>query len=121
MRLAGRILTAALLGSMAGRGSAQIAHSGPVATVTGVGNVLHIISDLNKELAFYRDTLGFKVQRQPRGPANDPTAYIPLLPVIAPMYLMAENAQYRSAEIFLATPATRLEMEDFKGQGPRAV
>lgn len=122
MRLAGRILTAALLGSMVGStGSAQIAHSGPVATVSGVGNVLHIIGDLNKELAFYRDTLGFKVQRQPRGPANDPTAYIKLLPIIGPMYLMADDAEYRSAEMFLATPATRLEMEDFKGQAPKAV
>jgi catechol 2,3-dioxygenase-like lactoylglutathione lyase family enzyme len=115
------ILTAVLLCLMPGARSGQVAHSGPVATVTGVGNVLHIIGDLKKELVFYRDILGFKVNRQPRGPASDPAAYIPLLPIIGPMYLMADDAQYRSAEIFLATPATRLEMEDFKGQAQKAV
>jgi catechol 2,3-dioxygenase-like lactoylglutathione lyase family enzyme len=116
-----QVLTAALVCSMAGMGSAQIAHRGPVATVTGVGNVLHMISDLTVEMAFFRDTLGFKVHREPRGPADDPSAYIALLPVIGPMYLMADEAEYRSAEIFLSDPATRLELEDFKGQAPKAV
>jgi catechol 2,3-dioxygenase-like lactoylglutathione lyase family enzyme len=102
-------------------GSAQSAHIGPVAAVTGVGNVLHMISDLRKSLAFYNGTLGFRIQRQPRGPASDPAAYIKLLPIIGPMYLMADDAEYRSAEIFLATSATRLELEDFKGQAPKAV
>ena len=126
MKRAARILTAALLCSAllcstAGTGSAQTAHVGQVATFTGVGNILHMISDLKRAMAFYNGPLGFKIQRQPRGPAEDPYAYIKLLPIIGPMYLMADDAEYRSAEIFLSGPATRLEMEDFKGQASKAV
>lgn len=76
---------------------------GPVGTFTGVGNILHMISDLKRAMAFYNTTLGFKIQRMPRGPAEDPYAYIKLLPIIEPMYLMADDAEYRSAEISLSS------------------
>ena len=126
MKRAARFLTAALvcsalLWSTAGTGSAQTAHVGQVATFTGVGNILHMISDLKRAMSFYNGPLGLKIQRQPRGPAEDPYAYIKLLPIIGPMYLMSDDAFYRSAEIFLSGPATRLEMEDFKGQAAKAV
>jgi len=66
------------------------------------GNVLHLIGDLEKNLAFYRDTLGLTMNRGPRGPADNPTAYIKLLPIIGPMYLASPDAMYRSAEVALA-------------------
>jgi catechol 2,3-dioxygenase-like lactoylglutathione lyase family enzyme len=115
------VLTASLLSLIPAAGSGQIAHTGPVAEVTGVGNVLHMIADLKRSMAFYRDTLGFKVNRAPRGPADDPAAYIKALPNIPPMYLLAEDGMYRSAEMFLSSPAVRLELEDFKGRAPNAV
>jgi catechol 2,3-dioxygenase-like lactoylglutathione lyase family enzyme len=126
MKRAAQILTApllcsALLCATANTGSAQAARVGPVGTFTGVGNILHMISDLKRAMAFYNTTLGFKIQRMPRGPAEDPYAYIKLLPIIGPMYLMADDAEYRSAEVFLSGPAVRLEMEDFKGQASKAV
>jgi catechol 2,3-dioxygenase-like lactoylglutathione lyase family enzyme len=101
--------------------SAQIAHVGPVATVTGTGSLLRMITDLRKSLAFYNGVLGFRIQRAPRGPASDPAAYIKVLPNVAPMYLIADEGEYRSAELSLGTPPVGLELEDFKGQAPKAV
>ena len=100
----------------------QAAQTGLVAQVQGVGNVLHVISNLEKSLTFYHDVLGLNINRAPRGPADNPTAYIQALPIIPPMYLLAPNAQYRSAEMALAAKDTRLEMEDFKeGIGAKTV
>jgi catechol 2,3-dioxygenase-like lactoylglutathione lyase family enzyme len=115
------ILMVSLLLLIPAAGSGQVAHSGPVVEVTGVSNLLHIITDMNRSMAFYGGVLGYRVNRAPRGPANDPNAYIRMLPNLPTMYLVAENAQYRSVEMFLATPATRLELEDFKDLGTKAV
>ena len=115
------ILTASLLFFIPAAGFAQVAHSGPVGEVTGVSNVRFMIADMNRSMAFYGGVLGFRVNRAPRGPANDPTAYIKMLPNLPTMYLVAENAQYRSVEMFLSTPASRLELEDFKDLGTKAV
>jgi len=115
------VLTAFLLCLMPAAGSAQVAHSGPVAQVIGVANILHLITDMNRSMAFYGGVLGFRVNRAPRGPANDPNAYIKMLPNLPTMYLVAEDAQYRSVEMYLATPATRLELEDFKALGTKPV
>jgi catechol 2,3-dioxygenase-like lactoylglutathione lyase family enzyme len=103
------------------KASAQPAQVGPVAQVQGAGNVLHLIGDLEKNLAFYHDTLGLVVNRAPRGPADNPTAYIKLLPIIGPMYLASDNALYRSAEVALATKETHLEQEDFKDVGTKNI
>jgi catechol 2,3-dioxygenase-like lactoylglutathione lyase family enzyme len=103
------------------RASGQPAQVGLVAQVQGAGNILHLISDLEKSLAFYNDTLGLKLNRAPRGPADHPTAYIKLLPIIGPMYLASPDAMYRSAEIALASKETRLEMEDFKDVGTKNI
>ncbi len=103
------------------KASGQAAQVGLVAQVQGVGNVLHLISDLEKSLTFYHDTLGLKINRAPRGPADNPTAYIKLLPIIGPMYLASPDAMYRSAEIALASKETRLEMEDFKDVGTKNI
>jgi catechol 2,3-dioxygenase-like lactoylglutathione lyase family enzyme len=120
MKIAGAFVVAALLYA-GGALSAQIAHVGPVATVTGTGSLLRMITDLRKSLAFYNGVLGFKIQRQPRGPASDPAAYIKVLPNVAPIYLIADEGEYRSAELSLGTPPVGLELEDFKGQAPKAV
>jgi catechol 2,3-dioxygenase-like lactoylglutathione lyase family enzyme len=101
--------------------SAQPAQVGPVAQVQGAGNVLHLIGDLEKNLAFYRDTLGLTMNRGPRGPADNPTAYIKLLPIIGPMYLASPDAMYRSAEVALATKEVHLEQEDFKDVGTKNI
>jgi catechol 2,3-dioxygenase-like lactoylglutathione lyase family enzyme len=115
------VLTASLLCLIPTAGSGQVAHSGPVAEVTGVANILHMIADMNRSMAFYGGILGFRVNRAPRGPANDPNAYIKMLPNLPTMYLVAENAQYRSVEMFLATPTSRLELEDFKDLGTKPI
>jgi catechol 2,3-dioxygenase-like lactoylglutathione lyase family enzyme len=103
------------------KASGQPAQVGLVAQVQGAGNILHLISDLEKSLAFYNDTLGLKLNRAPRGPADHPTAYIKLLPIIGPMYLASPDAMYRSAEIALASKEVRLEMEDFKDVGTKNI
>ena len=94
---------------------------GPLAQVQGAGNVLHLIGDLEKNLAFYHDTLGLVINRPPRGPADNPTAYIKLLPIIGPMYLASPDAMYRSAEVALATKEVHLEQEDFKDVGTKNI
>src|SRR5262245_8290965 len=103
MKIVRMFVVAALLYAGASL-SAQIAHVGPVATVTGTGSFLRMITDLRTSLAFYNGVLGFKVQRAPRGPASDPTAYIKVLPNVAPIYLIADEGEYRSAELSLGTP-----------------
>ena len=103
------------------RASGQPAQVGPVAQVQGAGNILHLITDLEKNLAFYHDTLGLVINRAPRGPADHPTAYIKLLPIIGPMYLASPDAMYRSAEVALANNQVHLEQEDFKDVGTKNI
>ncbi len=103
------------------KASGQPAQVGPLAQVQGAGNVLHLIGDLEKNLAFYHDTLGLVINRPPRGPADNPTAYIKLLPIIGPMYLASPDAMYRSAEVALATKEVHLEQEDFKDVGTKNI
>ncbi len=103
------------------KASAQPAQVGPITQVQGAGNVLHLIGDLEKNLVFYRDTLGLTMNRGPRGPVDNPTAYIKLLPIIGPMYLASDNAMYRSAEVALANKDVHLEQEDFKDVGTKNI
>jgi catechol 2,3-dioxygenase-like lactoylglutathione lyase family enzyme len=99
---------------------AQKALIGPVGEIYGVGNVLHIIGNLEKTIPFYKDVLNLAVARAPRGPADAPNAYTQVRDIIPSMYLVAPNAQNRSVEMFLATRETRLEMLDFKDLGAKA-
>src|ERR1700723_2968906 len=46
--------------------SAQTPAPAPAGDITGVGNFSHIVADLDKSLAFYRDVLGLEPAAAPR-------------------------------------------------------
>ena len=53
------VLIAALL---AGAGTRVGAQSAPVSDVVGVGNFTHVVRDMDRAVAFYRDLLGLEHQ-----------------------------------------------------------
>jgi catechol 2,3-dioxygenase-like lactoylglutathione lyase family enzyme len=64
-----RFLSSLILFAAVAAPAAQAPQSAPPGQIVGVGNFAHIVQDLDKSLAFYRDVLGLEVaMSQPFGP-----------------------------------------------------
>jgi catechol 2,3-dioxygenase-like lactoylglutathione lyase family enzyme len=82
----------------------------PTGDVIGVGNFLHVVSDVEKSLQFYQGVLGMDLQ----GPQPDaPRPYLDT-PAIVNLY-DAPGAQYRVGTTLVPASPMRAELVEWKG------
>jgi catechol 2,3-dioxygenase-like lactoylglutathione lyase family enzyme len=81
-------------------------------TVTGVGNFIHNVADLDQSLAFYHDVLGMEVQRAPGAQPAGPRPFV-ATPEILDLY-HAPHAQFRVATALVPESPMRAELVEFK-------
>ena len=84
--------------------AAALAHG---QTVTGVGNFIHNVANLDKSLEFYRDVLGMELQR-----AAAPRPFL-TTPEILNLY-NASGGQYRVGTTLVPDSPMRAELAEFK-------
>jgi len=99
-----------LLGLVATCGLAA-AQNAPAGAVIGVGNFIHVISDVPKSLEFYHDVLGLDLQGPPGTQINQPRPYINT-PEIVNLY-NAVGAQYRVGNAFVPESPMRAELVEW--------
>jgi len=85
----------------------------PAGDVVGVGNFIHVVSNLDKSLEFYHDVLGMDLQRAPG--AQAPAGPRPFLsaPEVPRLY-NAVGAQYRVLSALVPESPMRAELVEFK-------
>jgi len=81
-------------------------------TVTGVGNFIHNVADLDQALAFYHDVLGMEVQRAPGAQPAGPRPFVST-PEILDLY-DAPGSQFRVATALVPESPMRAELVEFK-------
>ena len=93
--------------------SAAPAQTVPPGDVVGVGNFIHVVSNLDKSLEFYHDVLGMDLQRAPgaQGPAG-PRPFL-ATPEVPRLY-NAVGAQYRVLSALVPESPMRAELVEFK-------
>jgi catechol 2,3-dioxygenase-like lactoylglutathione lyase family enzyme len=85
----------------------------PSEHIVGVGNFIHAVADVDRSLAFYRDTLGMDVQ----GAANAATPPAPRPFIATPEILRlydSEGGQYRTGTALVQGAPMRAELIEFK-------
>ena len=115
------MLTVALTGLLSWYGARASAQAGtPPGEVVAAGNFIHVVSDAERSLAFYRDVMGMDVQ-QPAGGQAPPPGPRPFIatPQIVQLYNGGQTAQYRTATAMIAESPMRAELIEFKDV-PRA-
>jgi catechol 2,3-dioxygenase-like lactoylglutathione lyase family enzyme len=92
----------------------------PAGDVVGVGNFIHVVSNLDKSLEFYHDVLGMDLQRGPG--AQAPAGPRPFLsgPEVPRLY-NAVGAQYRVLSALVSESPMRAELVEFKDVDRKAV
>jgi catechol 2,3-dioxygenase-like lactoylglutathione lyase family enzyme len=93
--------------------SSAPAQTVPAGDVVGVGNFIHVVSNLDKSLEFYHDVLGMDLQRAPG--ATAPAGPRPFLsaPEVPRLY-NAVGAQYRVLSALVPESPMRAELVEFK-------
>jgi catechol 2,3-dioxygenase-like lactoylglutathione lyase family enzyme len=92
----------------------------PAGDIAGVGNFIHVVSNLDKSLEFYHDVLGMDLQRAPG--AQAPAGPRPFLsgPEVPRLY-NAVGAQYRVLSALVPESPMRAELVEFKDVDRKAV
>jgi len=92
----------------------------PAGDIVGVGNFIHVVSNLDKSLEFYHDVLGMDLQRAPG--AQVPAGPRPFLsaPEVPRLY-NAVGAQYRVLSALVPESPMRAELVEFKDVDRKAV
>jgi catechol 2,3-dioxygenase-like lactoylglutathione lyase family enzyme len=100
--------------------SAASSQTVPPGDVVGVGNFIHVVSNLDKSIEFYHDVLGMDLQRAPG--AQVPAGRRPFLsaPEVPRLY-NAVGAQYRVLSALVPESPMRAELVEFKDVDRRAV
>lgn len=93
--------------------SAGHAQTDPQGPVIGVGPFLHMVADLDKSIAFYRDTLGLKLN----GPAGDHP--FNSNPAVANLYGVP-GKQFRAAVLAVPGSDMGIELAQWQGAGSSA-
>ena len=93
----------------------------PVGGVTGAGNFIHNVANLDKSLEFYHDVLGVELQRAPGAQASAASGR-PFIatPEILNLY-NAAGGQYRVGTALIPVSPMRAELVEFKDIDRRAV
>ncbi len=93
--------------------SAAPAQTVPAGDVVGVGNFIHVVSNLDRSIEFYHDVLGMELQRAPG--AQAPAGPRPFLtaPEVPRLY-NAIGAQYRVLSAIVPESSMRAELVEFK-------
>ena len=102
-----KLLACLLVASSA---SAQIV---PAGDVVGVGNFIHVVSNLDKSLEFYHDVLGMDLQRVPGALAAAGARPFLSAPEVPRLY-NAIGAQYRVLSALVPESPMRAELVEFK-------
>src|SRR5271163_2033988 len=68
-----------LVASFTAAALAQTPPSAPPGAVIGVGNFIHVVSNLDKSIEFYHDVLGLELNGQPGPRAYAPNALVSVL------------------------------------------
>ena len=109
-----------LLASLLVIASTAPAETVPAGDVVGVGNFIHVVSNLDKSLEFYHEVLGMDLQRAPG--AQPPAGPRPFLsaPEVPRLY-NAIGAQYRVLSALVPESPMRAELVEFKDVDRTAV
>ena len=95
----------------------------PPGEVIGVGNFIHLVTNVDKSVDYYHDVIGMDLQRPPGAAANAPVATPrPFIatPEIVSLY-NAAGAQYRATSTLVADSPMRAELVDWKEIDRKAV
>ena len=89
------------------------AQNAPAGEVTGVGNFIHVISDVVKSLEFYHDVLGMDLQGPAGTKIDQPRPFL-TTPEIVNLY-NATGGQYRTGNTLVPDSPMRTELVEWNG------